>query len=141
MHTNHLGTFCLNAGSAVGPGDTAFLISSCVGLMLLALELQGFREFLHLNFTPCKQKGSYYYFSDRLLLVESSLNLATDFKHFSQRLFNLSIEFISVMLSFLVFYLENIFPPPNMSEIAFSSHINENFIYFLQFEEISLFYK
>lgn len=141
MHTNHLGTFCLNAGSAVGPGDTAFLISSCVGLMLLALELQGFREFLHLNFTPCKQKGSYYYFSDRLLLVESSLDLATDFKHFSQRLFNLSIEFISVMLSFLVFYLENIFPPPNMSEIAFSSHINENFIYFLQFEEISLFYK
>ena len=125
----------------MGLGDTAFLISSCVGLMLQALELQGFREFLHLNFTPCKQKGSYYYFSDRLLLVVSSLNLAIDFKHFSQRLFNLSIEFISVMLSFLVFYLENIFSPPNMSEIAFSSHTNENFIYFLQFEEISLFYK
>lgn len=32
------------------------------------------------------------------------------------------------MLSFLVFYLENIFSPQNMSEIAFSSHINENFI-------------
>lgn len=112
-----------------------------MGLVLLALELQGFRELLHLHFNPCKQKGSDYYFSDRLLLVVSSLNLATDFKHFSPRLFNLSIEFISVMLSFLVFYLENIFFPPNISEIAFSSHINENFIYFLPFEEISLFYK
>lgn len=40
------------------------------------------------------------------------------------------------MLSFLVFYLENIFSPQNMSEIAFYSHINENFIYFLQFEEM-----
>lgn len=125
----------------MGPGDTAFLISSWVELMLLALELKSFREFLHLNFTPCKQKGSYYYFSDRLLLVVSSLNLATDLKHFFQRLFNLRIEFISVMLSFLVFYLENIFSPKNMSEIAFSSRSNENFIYFLQFEEISLFYK
>ena len=103
----------------MGPGDTAFLINSWVELMLLALELQGFREFPHLNFTPCKQKGSYYYFSDRLLLVVSSRNLATDLKHLSQRLFKLRIEFINVMLSFLVFYLENIFSPKTCQKLPF----------------------